>query len=119
MRRGGSALHGSGGVGGQIGNVAGLGGGKGGSANSGSHSIGNVAGLGSGSSHAGRTRSGRVRSRTDSSFTQRGTRTIPRTAGGDPNGGKGGGLVLSRRNLIIGQHTSRRLLRPPENPRTL
>ena len=102
MRRGGSALHGSGGVGGQIGNVAGLGGGKGGSANSGSHSIGNVAGLGSGSSHAGRTRSGRVRSRTDSSFTQRGTRTIPRTAGGDPNGGKGGGLVLSRRNLIIG-----------------
>ena len=102
MRRGGSALHGSGGVGGQIGNVAGLGGGKGGSANSGSHSIGNVAGLGSGSSHAGRTRSGRVRSRTDSSFTQRGTRTIPRTAGGDPNDGKGGGLVLSRRNLIIG-----------------
>lgn len=102
MRRGGSALHGSGGAGGQIGNVAGLGGGKGGSANSGSHSIGNVAGLGSGSSHAGRTRSGRVRSRTDSSFTQRGTHTIPRTAGGDPNGGKGGGLVLSRRNLIIG-----------------
>lgn len=102
MRRGGSALHGSGGAGGQIGNVAGLGGGKGGSANSGSHSIGNVAGLGSGSSHAGRTRSGRVRSRTDSSFTQRGTHTIPRTAGGDPNSGKGGGLVLSRRNLIIG-----------------
>lgn len=84
MRRSGPALRGSGGTGGQIGNVAGLG--------------------GTSSSHAGRTRSGRVRSRTDSSFTQRSARATSRAVGGNAHGGAGtaGGPVISRRNLIIG-----------------
>ena len=97
MRRAGSSLRGSEGAGGQIGNVAGLEGGTKGSAGSGPHSIGNVAGLGSG----GSAHSGRVRSRTGASFTQRSARPTP----GGPNGSggsAGGGPILSRRNLVIG-----------------
>ena len=97
MRRAGSSLRGPGGAGGQIGNVAGLEGGTKGSAGSGPHSIGNVAGLGSG----GSAHSGRVRSRTGASFTQRSAR--PTTGGPNGSGGSaGGGPILSRRNLVIG-----------------
>lgn len=74
--------------------------------------IGNVAGFGSGggSPRQAHARSGRVRSRTSASATQREVRGVSRAlAGGAAGSGarsvggpEGGGPVLSRRNLIAG-----------------